>query len=249
MYIDDFKLSDGRGLGRAIDDHYYDHTDDMLDLSGLEFEDIDFTELGHALRCIIFDNCLFNNCKFPFIDDCSFVNSKIYCSTFSKLMVNCNFTNAALRENDLRYIDINRCCFIKADCFDSIFFGSTIISCKQPPQIPMACPSDGSFVGWKKVVNNGRIYIIKLQIPASAKRCSATTRKCRAEYVKVLGIYDELKRKMKVTKVTNWKFSHRTIYEVGKITRPDFFDTDRWNECSHGIHFFVDFEDAVNYPI
>lgn len=50
--------------------------------------------------------------------------------------------------------------------------------------IPINCPSDGAFVGWKKVQDK----LIKLLIPEDAKRCSATTYKCRCDKAQVLAI-------------------------------------------------------------
>ena len=38
-----------------------------------------------------------------------------------------------------------------------------------------------------------------------------------------------------------------TIYKVGEIVRPDYWDDNRWNECSHGIHFFITRDEAVRY--
>ena len=38
-----------------------------------------------------------------------------------------------------------------------------------------------------------------------------------------------------------------TIYKVGEIARSDSWDADRWNECSHGIHFFITRDEAVMY--
>ena len=35
-----------------------------------------------------------------------------------------------------------------------------------------------------------------------------------------------------------------TVYEVGKYVYPDGWDTNRWEECSHGIHFFLTREQA-----
>lgn len=35
------------------------------------------------------------------------------------------------------------------------------------------------------------------------------------------------------------------IYTVGEIAMVDDFDENRWNECSTGIHFFVNFQEAV----
>ena len=37
------------------------------------------------------------------------------------------------------------------------------------------------------------------------------------------------------------------IYEVGKIVYADSWDENRWDECSHGIHFFIDRQSAVDY--
>ena len=46
--------------------------------------------------------------------------------------------------------------------------------------------------------------------------------------------------------VTNTNYN-KTIYKVGEFVYPDSFDENRWNECSHGIHFFINKEDAINY--
>jgi hypothetical protein len=46
------------------------------------------------------------------------------------------------------------------------------------------CP-EGTITGWKKCKND---IIVKLEIPAEAKRSNATGRKCRAEYAKVIEI-------------------------------------------------------------
>ena len=36
-------------------------------------------------------------------------------------------------------------------------------------------------------------------------------------------------------------------YTIGEIVTVNDFDTNRWNECSTGIHFFITREEAVNY--
>ena len=106
----------------------------------------------------------------------------------------------------------------------------------------MACPTDGSFIGWKKVND----YLIKLQIPEDAKRSSATTNKCRCDKALVLGIYDLDGTETEKTIIINNNYT-KTIYEVGKMVYPDSFDENRWNECSNGIHFFIDKQSAVDY--
>lgn len=36
-------------------------------------------------------------------------------------------------------------------------------------------------------------------------------------------------------------------YHTGEIVSVDDFDEDRWNECSTGIHFFINRQEAVDY--
>lgn len=100
----------------------------------------------------------------------------------------------------------------------------------------LQCPEEGSFVGWKKCRNN---VLVKLLIPEDAKRSSATSRKCRASKAIVLEIIGAEKAIS--------AHDNAFVYEVGKEVFPDSFDKDRWNECSHGIHFFLTKKEAENY--
>ena len=100
-------------------------------------------------------------------------------------------------------------------------------------------PEGGSFIGWKKCRNN---VVIKLQIPAGAKRVSCLTgRKCRAEYVKVLEV---------IGAQTGIGMRNDTIiYKKDKTIRADKFDPDIRFECSNGIHFFITRKEAEDYNI
>jgi hypothetical protein len=96
---------------------------------------------------------------------------------------------------------------------------------------------DGQLIGWKKCDGN---VIVKLQIPAEAKRSHAFGRKCRAEFADVLeviggdvGITDN--------------HGPRTEYRVGQRVKPDSFDDNWMDECSNGIHFFITRLEAENY--
>lgn len=109
------------------------------------------------------------------------------------------------------------------------------------PFIPYACPEKGEFVAFKKCGE----YIIELLIPADAKRCSGTTRECRASYAKVLSITTILGKPAKTTSVINTNYSPNVVYKVGELVYPDAFDEDRRNKFSHGIHFFVTRQEAV----
>ena len=107
---------------------------------------------------------------------------------------------------------------------------------------PLACPEKGSFIGFKKA--NG--LIIELLITEDAKRCSATSRKCRCNKAKVLSITHFDGSKTNVTEVAS-DFKKTFIYKVGEIVEVPEFNNNRWDECSAGIHFFITREEAVKY--
>ena len=113
---------------------------------------------------------------------------------------------------------------------------------KNVPFIPYACPDFGMFIGFKKASG----YIVVLKIPEDAKRLSATGRKCRCDKAKVLEIQNIDGTKANVTKVASG-YDSNFVYEVGKTVSVDNFCEDRWEECSAGIHFFINRQEAVNY--
>ena len=120
--------------------------------------------------------------------------------------------------------------------------GADLRGAKEIPYLSLACPSDGAFIGWKKVKG----CLIQLFIPEDAKRCSATTQKCRCEFAKVLSIV-RIENGEELQSIKNTSHTPSIVYKVGEIVKPDSFDEDRWNECSHGIHFFINKQDALNY--
>ena len=108
--------------------------------------------------------------------------------------------------------------------------------------VPLACPSEGSFIGWKKCA---ACRLVKLFIYKDSKRSSATTNKCRTDKAKVLSIVDI--DTGEVYKEAFSSFDHSFIYRVGEIVSVNDFDENRFNECAPGIHFFIDKEAAINY--
>ena len=129
-----------------------------------------------------------------------------------------------------------------ANLCDAYLCNANLRGAEEIPYVPFACPSDGAFVGWKKVCGN----LIKLEIPEGARRCSATSNKCRCDKAKVLSVWN-MRLEEEVFEVVNHAFDQETCYKVGEMVYPDSFDEDRWNECSHGIHFFINKQDAINY--
>ena len=106
----------------------------------------------------------------------------------------------------------------------------------------LCCPEEGSFVGYKKA--GGKI--VKLQIPKTAKRSSATSRKCRCSKAKVISITNTDGSESGLEKVASDR-DGGFIYEVGKTVSVKDYDENRWNECSTGIHFFITRDEAVRY--
>ena len=149
---------------------------------------------------------------------------------------------ADLRGADLGGADLRGAYLGGADLGGADFGGAYLGGAKNVPFIPFACPSDGAFIGWKKV--NG--LLVKLEIPEDARRCSATGRKCRCDNAKVLKIIDPEDETKVIDEVVNKEYA-KTVYKVGENVYPDSFDENRWNECSHGIHFFINKQDAIDY--
>ncbi len=120
--------------------------------------------------------------------------------------------------------------------------GANLCDAKNVPFIPYACPDFGVFIGYKKASG----HIVELEIQEDANRLSATSRKCRCDKAKVLRILNYDRTVADITEVASDR-DRNFIYKVGDIVSVDDFDEDRWNECSTGIHFFINFQEAVNY--
>ena len=160
-------------------------------------------------------------------------------------LLNANLTSANFAGSLLYRIN-----FTNANLKKSIFsFNSTLIQVNldNAKGINDQCPKEGSFIGWKKCIDNNKIrYIVKLEIPADAKRSSATTNKCRCSKAKVLEIQNIDGTKADVARVFS-DYDEFFYYQIGEIIYPNSFDNRYWIECSHGIHFFMNREDAVNW--
>ena len=151
-------------------------------------------------------------------------------------LVGANLTAANLVRANLRGANLSG-----ADLSGADLSGANI-------SMSIACPEEGSFIGFKKASdkNNEIEYIVKLEIPEDALRSSATTRKCRCSKAKVLSIAN-LDGTDADTDVAYSSHDPSFIYKIGEIVEVADFDTDRWNECSTGIHFFITRQEAVDY--
>ena len=111
------------------------------------------------------------------------------------------------------------------------------------PFIPYACPDFGAFIGYKKVRAD---LIVELEILSDARRCSATGRKCRCDKAKVISIQNIDGTPAEAKEAVS-KYDRDFKYRVGEIVEVKDFCENRWQECSAGIHFFINRQEAVYY--
>ena len=192
------------------------------------------------------------------LNDANFRGAYLFCANFIDAnLVGANFIDADLRGAIfmdanlggayLSYANLNGANLIganlrDANLRDANLIGTNLNGAKSVPYIPLVCPSDGEFIGWKKV----KSCLIKLKIPFDAKRSSATSQKCRCDKAMVLEIID-LGDNEPIEEIMNDSQDVPLLYRVGEMVYPDSFDENRWNECSHGIHFFINKEEAMRY--
>ena len=182
------------------------------------------------------------------------------CIGWKEMRANLNkadLSNANLRYANLRYADLNNVNLSDANLMGADLSGANLIganlnnvnlsyaklsNAKNIPYIPMICPEEGDFIGWKKASEK----IVKLYIPNDALRSSATTRKCRCNKAEVVEIYN-LDGTISKQRCVKSDYNNDFMYKVGETVIVDNFDKERWSECSSGIHFFINRQEAIEY--
>ena len=155
-----------------------------------------------------------------------------------------NLKDANLKDAYLKDANLYGANLYGANLKDAYLYGAYLEGAKDVPFIPLNLP-EGEFIAYKKVYD-GVDYIVKLKILEDSKRSRATSDKCRCDKALVLEIQDIEGNELDVTEITNISYADCT-YKVGEVVEADSWDEDRFNECSHGIHFFLDRQSAVNY--
>lgn len=155
-----------------------------------------------------------------------------------------NLRDANLRDADLRGANLRGANLCDADLCGANLYGADLrgTDLRDAKGCYLSCPTEGSFIGWKKASG----HIVKLRIPEDARRSSATGHKCRCDKAYVMEIQN-----MDGTKATEdtVRADHdkNFVYTVGATVEVPDFDDNRWSECAPGIHFFIDRRAAVEY--
>ena len=156
-----------------------------------------------------------------------------------------NLYDADLAHANLTGADLSGADLSGADLYHAYLSGADLADVKTDEHtlgFHLACPVEGEFIGWKKAHG----LVVKLKVPADAKRSSATTNKCRCSKAEVLAIEELNGTPSAQTRVpSDWDPDF--VYEVGKTVVVKNFDEDRWRECSAGIHFFMTRGEAVDW--
>lgn len=221
------------------------------DLSGARFYNVSFKD-SYFYRIIT---------SLTRFVDCDFTDAYINEFTFdSCVFEQCNFTRCNMES--ITFMD---CVFINCDFKDAdlppFFNPLQMTNCKNIPYMPMACPEEGEFIGYKIAADVQRTYIdnflsnpenlapanvlVTLKIPDDAKRSSAGGRKCRCNKAKVIGLEHVLTHER--LSVAYSKYNARFEYHIGEEISEPNFNENRWNECSAGIHFFINRKEALQY--
>ena len=154
-------------IRKVLDDH-------ILWLAGLggECADLSGTDLSNAN--LIGANLSDTNLRGAHLSHANLIGANLRGVDLSNAdLYSTNLSDANLIGADLSGIDLSH-----TNLSGAIIDHATI-------GVTMACPETGSFHAWKKCKDN---VLVKLLIPADARRSSATTRKCRADKVEVLEV-------------------------------------------------------------
>ena len=164
--------------------------------------------------------------------------------------------DADLRGADLRGADLFRADLRGADLFRADLRGADLrgadLRGANLSELTVAqtsiLPDEGDIIGWKKALAlDGAPIIVKLLIPSDAKRSNSTGRKCRANKARILDLQDRQGNSLPPDTTAYSSFDPDFTYKKGETVHVEDFDTNRWNECAPGIHFFITRIEAVKY--
>ena len=171
------------------------------------------------------------------------------------------YGTACLLGADLRGANLRGACLCDACLCDANLYGACLLGADlrdadlrgaNLSELTVAkisiLPDEGDIIGWKKALAlDGAPIIVKLLIPADAQRSNATGRKCRASTARVLDLQDKQGNSLPPDTTAYSSFDPDFTYKKGETVHVEDFDTNRWNECAPGIHFFITRIEAVKY--
>lgn len=196
--------------------------------SGTDFSFADFKSTFMIGAC--FQESILKSARFDSVvlEEVDFSDAILDYSTF----YNSNFEGAI----------VNRASFYYS-IFDNLNRGTKCLKdAKILPYIPMNLP-EGEFIAWKKLDNG---LIAKLKILKDSKRNRAMGDECRCNKALVMEFQSTGGVTYDCTEYLNERYSP-CLYKVGEVVYADSWDNNRWDENTHGIHFFLDRKAAIHH--
>ena len=219
----------------------------------------------------------FNLCDFSlaYFSGCTFKKSFFtHCKFTKALLVSCKFINCVFKDCQLGYrgdptfydgeiIECKYMPYIPMTCPES----GPIIGYKKATTFD----NSGSHRGWIDVIVKLEIPEDAKRSSALGRKCRCDRAKVLGIYaihqfadpvgVREDGAVDTILRKhigdelsYETVAYSKFQFSPLTgtgrdpfPYKVGQCVYPDKWDDNRFDECSHGIHFFINAQEAVDY--
>ena len=175
-----------------------------------------------------------------------------------------NLHGANLSGADLRHADLSHACLHGADLHGANLSGANLrhadlchadLCDANHVELSIAktsiLPDESDIIGWKKAYVDDTMppkpVIVKLLIPADAQRSNGTGRKCRASTARVLDLQDKQGNSLPPDTTAYSEYDTDFTYKKGETVHVENFDTNRWNECAPGIHFFITRIEAAEY--
>ena len=175
-----------------------------------------------------------------------------------------NLHGANLRGADLRGADLRHACLHGADLRGADLHSANLCDAnlchadlRDANHVELSIaktsilPDESDIIGWKKAYVDDTMppkpVIVKLLIPADAQRSNGTGRKCRASTARVLDLQDKQGNSLPPDTTAYSEYDTDFTYKKGETVHVENFDTNRWNECAPGIHFFITRIEAVAY--
>ena len=248
-------LNNERSGKRAIMDNW-SLRNASLNYASLDGASLNYASLdGASLRNASLDGASLDGAS---LDDASLDDASLnYASLDDASLVGASLVGASLVGASLNYASLDGASLRNASLNYASLDGASLVGASLDGAknfyVPLACPSHGAFTAWKKACycpdkiatpEKTKQVIVELLIPSDAKRSSATTRKCRCDKAQVVSITD-LNGNSYDTAFS--LHDCRFIYKVGETVSVPDYDDNRWNECSTGIHFFIDRQGAVEW--
>ena len=158
-----------------------------------------------------------------------------------------------LRDAYLRYADLRGADLSRADLSGADLRCADLRRAKlsEPTVAQTSILPEGDIIGWKKAYVDDTMspkpVIVKLLIPADAQRSNGTSRKCRANKARVLDLQDKQGNSLQPNTTAHSGYDTDFEYKKGETVSVENFDSNRWNQCAPGIHFFITRIEAVEY--